>query len=430
MGTMAAILPTEKRFELEDDLQVLLNHEKEKQERMFRNLNGPVSIGLGVHIFDFDLESRVHDITFANGINAWNWVSRSLSNYWTFYDSMNVNREQIELIDGQYQTMPELLTFGKSIIENPEDVQDMFKAYDEMIKRVRLFLEKGPAPLEIKTILENIALKDRTWLFQDGKRLHKIINGDIPILPPDTFFEDYSVIPIILQEGCGNSCDGCLARIDSPFSIRKREDVQRQIQELKLHIGSDLPNYNSIVFGQNNALASGADLLEFGATQAYAVFELVNSYQKKSNLFMFATNKTLLESPEKVFETLEKLPYSSVSINVGWEAATNKNLRVYGKPQTASEVLEGMIRAREINETYQKVKINGNFLIGCEFDKDHLPSVIHILNESRYQGRIYVSPFHNNMRTRITKKQAMVQIGLIGHHTTGVGLGLYKMHRL
>ena len=134
----------------------------------------------------------------------------------------------------------------------------------------------------------------------------------------------------------------------SPFAFRSKDDIGRQIEALAEVYGEDLYNYNSVVLGECDVLAS--PLLEYAARKAFDVLRCGSSYHEGSNLFLFSTNKTLCQQSDSVFTMLDTLPFERVWINVGWEAGGDAALSQLGKQQTAREVLFGMEKAGEYVE--------------------------------------------------------------------------------
>jgi hypothetical protein len=214
-----------------------------------------------------------------------------------------------------------------------DDVTDALRAFEDLIHTLRdlvgrkpeVYAESGePAPLADQTrcwdFLGKAARHDREQLQRIADRLHEI-HGRMMVLPPDTLRVDYRTLPIKLMDGCTNACGFCMVRGDSSFAVRSTTDIDRQIEAVAEVYGADLYNYNSVVFGECDALISPS--LEYAAAKAFDVFRCGASYHCGSNLFLFATNRTLCQKPDSTFDMLEALPFEKVWINVGWEAATD-----------------------------------------------------------------------------------------------------------
>ncbi len=241
-------------------------------------------------------------------------------------------------------------------------------------------------------------------------------------LPPETVHVDYRVLVLKLMDGCINNCAFCSVRGESGFNLRDREDIDRQIEASAEVYGEDLYNYNSVVFGECDALASPE--IEYAANRAFEGFRCGASYHEGPALFLFATNQSLLEQPGGTFEMLERVPFEKVYINVGWEAATDERLSELGKQQTAADVLRGMERAGEINRAQGKVKVSGNFILedgyGCD-DK------VDAIRGTNFTGALYLSP----LQCRCSSEQAYSDLLTIqnaaGHKVQAY---LYTMQRL
>jgi hypothetical protein len=80
----------------------------------------------------------------------------------------------------------------------------------------------------------------------------------------------------------------------------------------------ECPNYNAIFLGQDNALQSGAGLIEFAAECAYETFEFGRSNLKGFNLFLFGNVDARMNADFTLFDRLEALPFST-HVNIGFE---------------------------------------------------------------------------------------------------------------
>jgi hypothetical protein len=212
-----------------------------------------------------------------------------------------------------------------------------------------------------------------------------------------------------------------MARGESAFAVRSRDDIDGQIEALAEVYGEDLVNYNSVVFGECDALASPC--IEYAANRAFDVFRCGSSYHAGSNLFMFSTNKTLCEQPDGALDMLESLPFENVYINVGWEAATDAALSQLKKQQTAREVLAGMEKAGKINRKYKKVKISGNFITADGYECD---GIVEAIRRTQYCGQLYLSPLLGKCSTR----QALRDLQAIRNASPDMRVHLYTMQRV
>ena len=120
---------------------------------------------------------------------------------------------------------------------------------------------------------------------------------------------------------------------------------------------------------------------------------------------------------------LEALPFGNVYINVGWEAATDGALSQLEKQQTAQEVLLGMEKAGNINRTYKKVRVSGNFVTADGFECD---GIVEAIRRTRYCGQLFLSP----LRGKCTCEQALRDLRAIQNAAPEVRAHLYTMQRM
>ena len=245
-----------------------------------------------------------------------------------------------------------------------------------------------------REFLRKISGRNRDFLAGEAGRLHEIIGGRIPVLPPDTLEVDYEVIPLMIMEGCIYRCDFCGFKDDYEFRVREEPDVRRQLYGLKSFYGEDLVNYNSVLLGMNDALAAGADAIEAAATSAYEILDMERSYHHGANLFLFGSADSLAGAGEKLFKFLNNSPFS-VYINIGLESPDQATLNHLGKPLKEAAVLEAFRRAGDINSNYGSIRVSCNFVIGRSLPEGHLVSLKKLLSGapvSSGKDTVYISP--------------------------------------
>ena len=431
-----------------DTIEILFDHGGDKRFNKYGYINWlglPVKVFTREHAFDFGLEGRIHRIKKANGSdwpNNWDWLQRTLCNDWVYYDysgwyeSTDLTGDHWWAVNGRTD-LP--TTVDDKALDRPY-VQGTFNSFDYLITSINHILRERP---EIYTrdgqlaeigeqqrvweFLEKVAQKNSSWLAKDAKNLHQIIEGNLPVLPPDTIKVDYQVIPVMIMDGCGYKCKFCDVRGNSVFNLRNEGNISEQLDALKRYLGNNLYNYNSVVLGQNNALAAGLELIEYAASEAYATLRCGESYHRGSNLFMFSTNKAFLEALDSTFDMLEQLPFEHVYINVGWEAVTAGNLRQLGKPQKSQQVFQGMTKAGKINRNYNKIHISGNFIIGNTLSGNQAISIASAIRSTEYGGTIYLSPLHGQN----DREQTLRDLKVIREaELPAVQVWLYTMQRL
>jgi radical SAM superfamily enzyme YgiQ (UPF0313 family) len=233
----------------------------------------------------------------------------------------------------------------------------------------------------------------------------------VTVLPPDTRHVDYEVIPIIVADGCHYNCGFCRVKTGQDFAPRVQKDILKQIKNLKRFYGKDLYNYNAIFLGQHDALSAGRELLEFVAQKAYETFEFERSYLRGAYLFLFGSVDSVIHSEERLFESLNRLPFSTY-INVGLESNDPMTLERLKKPVSVEKVREAFTRVLDINRRYEKIEVTANFVFGKDLPPDHLPSLLELtrnrLNLSRDKGAIYLSPLMDEgVRDKESKRQLL-----------------------
>jgi hypothetical protein len=402
-------------------------------------LGKPVLILSGSYSFHFDLEGRIQRIDGFASPHSWDWLQRTMANDWIYYDKVwepgsipqpsGIIGDYVWAVNGRTD-LPMLQ--GHNGLQR-DYVGDAFDAFGELISAVQDLVKRKPevysesaevahpaSNSRLWDFLSKAARNDRVQLQKVADRLHEI-HGHMNVLPPDTINVDYRILLVKVMDGCTHTCGFCLARGESEFALRSRDDIDRQIDALAEVYGADLYNYNSVVFGECDALAS--PLIEYAANRAFDVFRSGSSYHAGSNLFLFSTNRTLCEQPESAFDMLEALPFENVYINVGWEAATDPALLQLEKQQTAQEVLCGMEKAGKINRKYKKVKISGNFITADGYECD---GIVEAISRTQYRGQLYLSP----LLGKCTTKQALRDLQTIRGASRDVRVHLYTMQRM
>jgi hypothetical protein len=195
------------------------------------------------------------------------------------------------------------------------------------------------------------------------------------------------------------------------FAPRTSQDILAQIKNLKQFYGQDLHNYNAIFLGQHDALSAGRELLTLAARNAYEIFEFERSYLKGASLFLFGSVDSMVHVEEKLFESLNALPFSTY-INIGLESNDSSTLEVLKKPVSVEKVREAFNRVLDINRRYEKIEVTSNFVFGRDLPSGHLPSLLeltrHKLNSSYNKGALYLSPLmEEGMREKESKRKLL-----------------------
>jgi hypothetical protein len=383
-----------------DDLIITLNKEGSRE---FSKVSFPMRHGLfsevrtPEYLFQFNLNG---EIKFIRGLTqTWphpaEWLKRTVGNDWVYYSAGDY--KGIYDYFGEYY-FPYLSYPSNSIIDG-----DPFKDRSVILakKSLRVLharigkLISGPKPKRLKDFLTHVTRNDEETLRRRADQLHRLIGGQVTVLPPDTRHVDYEVIPIIVADGCLYHCGFCSVKSGQDFAPRAPKDVMRQMKDLKRFLGRDLHNYNAIFLGQHDALSAGRDLLERTAERAYEIFEFERSHLRGACLFLFGSVDSMVRSEEGLFESLSRFPFST-HINVGLESNDLKTLEKLKKPVSVEKIWEAFTRILDINRRYEKIEVTSNFVFGEDLPSGHLPSLLeltrHRSNLTGNKGALYLSP--------------------------------------
>ncbi|SPD72345.1 conserved hypothetical protein [uncultured Desulfobacterium sp.] len=387
-----------------DDLDVTINREGSCE---FAKVSYPIRYGRYSEIrtpdyrFQFNLNG---EIKFIRGLDKnWpdplEWLKRTAGNDWVYYSTGGYS--------GVYDSFGEYYLPCPSYASNATYVNDPFEnnavgsaitAWTGLQARISQ-MAFGPFPRNIKDFLTLAGRNGPNVLATKARNLHELIGGNITVLPPDTRHVDYEVIPIIVADSCLYRCGFCRIKSHQDFSPRTREDIKKQIQNLKAFYGHDIKNYNSVFLGTHDALNAGHKLIMFAAEKAYEAFDLGQSNIKGANLFLFGSVDSLLNCDDSLFDSLNSLPLKTY-INIGLESADKNTLDIIRKPITPFMVEQAFTRMLEVNRRYERIEITVNFLLGYHLPPGHLSSFIELtenrLDKPYSKGAIYFSPLVNS----------------------------------
>ncbi len=366
--------------------------------------------------FDFNLRGGLKRL--AGNLSVWpapqEVLKRTDGNDFIYYgtDGYESSYDLIKNYYVPFNGRSDCDVFTESPLEG-RHVNQALKAFDCLSERAGKLAPSSPRGRE-GDFLRRIACKNRTALAEETERLHRIIGGHLPVLPPDTIDVDYEVIPLIVTEGCGYNCRFCRFKTKGGFRVRSRENIEGQIEALREFYGPDLVNYNSLVLGQNNALAAGKDILTNAAERACDVLNLASSYHRgKPNLFIFGSADTFLDAADSLFDRLDGLPFHTW-INLGLESPDQETLDSLGKPLRAEKAREAFKKSQELNLHCDNITISCNFVLGRELPARHVEAIKTLLSEgafSRGKGVAYLSPlFGASSRRQILREFRDIKI--------------------
>jgi hypothetical protein len=365
------------------------------------------------YVFQFNLRGEIKHIQgrAEDWPNPAEWLKRTDGNDWSYYSSGDYNGIADRF--GEYY-FPCLSYASNSVMaDSPflyKGVRRAFSAVSALRERAgRIGLAFVPA--KVQRFLERIAAHDEKALAANAHRFHRIIGGRVSVLPPDARHADYDVVPLILADGCLYNCGFCRVKAGRELKARSRSDVAGQIAGLKRFYGPDLQNYNALFLGQHDALAAGADLIEFAAASAYDSLGFERSFMERPALFLFGSVDSLLGAKEALFGVLDRLPFA-VYLNIGLESADGDTLRLLGKPISEFKIGEAFARICAINSQYGRIEASANFLIGLDLPPGHLASLSRLGKEARPfsggKGHLYISPLVRDGRSGREEKRALL----------------------
>jgi hypothetical protein len=282
-------------------------------------------------------------------------------------------------------------------------------------------------PSKVKDLLVLIASCDSKALRMKSKKLHRIIGGQVSVLPPDTRHVDYEVIPLMLADGCRYHCGFCCIKTRQNFRPRSRDNVKQQIRQLRAFYGADLANHNAVFLGNHDALAAGQEHICMAADEAYAAFDFEKAYVKNPALFLFGSVDSLLDAGDHLFETLNRLPFYTY-INIGLESADAATLRSIQKPLEISKIEDAFQMMLVVNRSYPNLEITVNFLLGDHLSARHYQALVELIRNrlDRYysKGAIYLSPLKNSHDNRGLLTQVHGQSGKNGQNSAISEIGM------
>ncbi len=329
------------------------------------------------YLFQFNLNG---EIKFIRGLSRnWphpgEWLKRTDANDWVFYSAGGYNG--IHYLLGEYY-LPCLPYRSNSIWRyNPfgdSNIQQAFVGWRHLLADLGTLPTNG-MPARIKNFLSLVSRHDKNALNTRSKALHRIIGGQISVLPPDTRHVDYDVIPLMIADGCLYHCDFCCIKTSHKFQPRSKDNILQQIQDLRSFYGANLSNYNAVFLGNHDALMAGHELICMAAADAYFTFDFEKSHVKNPKLFLFGSVDSLLDGGETLIEAIHRLPYHTY-INIGFESADAATLLRLNKPLEINKIEDAFQMMLDVNRTYHNIEITANFLLEDQFPPNHYRSLI------------------------------------------------------
>ncbi|MDY7030786.1 MAG: hypothetical protein SVY10_02625, partial [Thermodesulfobacteriota bacterium] len=250
----------------------------------------PVKINWNEYEFDFNLLGNLKRITGKSSVwpNPSEWLKRTDGNDLVYYGtyayqySYDLIKNYYIPYTGRYDS--EL--FKEKLLESSH-VRKGLIAFDKLVVKAGEAV-KIAKNSRVKEFLNRIAVRNRDALSNEACRLHSIIDGNLPVLPPDTIDVDYEVIPLMIMKGCSSNCGFCRFKNQRELKVRSGKNIKRQLTSLRKMYGEDLINYNSLVLGQNDALFALETVSNEILDMSYEMLNMGKSYHRKGpSLFLF-----------------------------------------------------------------------------------------------------------------------------------------------
>ncbi len=357
--------------------------------------------------FQFNLKGEIKSI---RGLNM-NWphpseiLKRTDANDWV-YHSVGVSagvRKMKEIIGEYYLPCPVYPTNALWNFNPYADtrVSQAFAAWYQLFGTLHE-LQQEDSPETIGEFVRLVVDNDDSALLRKKEVLHDIIGGDISVLPPDTRQVDYEVVPLMITDGCRYHCGFCSVKTDQRFRERTKENIARQIDDLKTFYGGNIYNYAGLFLGNHDALAADADLIEWAAVEAYEQLDFKNCFGKSLKLFLFGSADSLLKMDQQLFDRLEGLPYQTF-LNIGLESVDEKTLNLLKKPTDVDKVKASFRKMLDINRDFVNVETTANFIVGDQLSPGHNRALKQLLQDipDGYgnKGTIYLSPLMGSAKS-------------------------------
>ncbi|MBI4633362.1 MAG: radical SAM protein [Deltaproteobacteria bacterium] len=357
----------------------------------------PVKIKWRSYTFDFNLQGRLKRITGSPSVwpDPTEMLKRTESDDFVYYgtDGYELSYDLLKNYYLPYSGKYESALSDARPLESAHVAQAL-STFDCLCERAGR-LASAAGDRRLKKFLATVAAMDRKMLAQEAGKLHSIIGGSLPVLPPDIIDVDYEVIPLMVTEGCDYQCRFCCFKTADGLKARSRSNIARQVKALRDLYGEDLVNYNSLVLGQNDALGAGEELLRETAETAYAGLRLGEScHGGAPNLFLFGSVGSFMSARESCFDILNALPFST-RINIGLESPDQATLDILGKPLKAVAVTEAFRKAQAVNRRWPNIDVTVNFVLGTDLPLRHLKAVRDLIADAapcRDKGAVYLSP--------------------------------------
>lgn len=355
-------------------------------------------------IYHFNLNNEIVRIIgkTADWPHPHEWLKRTAGNEWIYYSTGGYT--------GVYETTGEYYlpnlpystnnALGGTPLEN-DHIRSAINNWYPILNELQTTLCSPPE--DVARFFESAAVKSPDYLSRKADSLRRCCGGRVTVLPPDTRHVDYDVIPVYLSKGCLYKCRFCKVKNNKPFSINSESNILSQLSTLQELYSDDLLNYNSVFIGEHDGLNGGPDRLLFTIRQVIENLRLSDSWCGGSNIFLFGSVFSLLNSPGSLFNELAEVP-SNIYINVGLESADQETLDALGKPLTSQMITEAFDLIQDINDRYPTIEVTSNFVTDDSLNDNHYRTLIALIRDripkQKSKGCVYLSSLQFNSPSR------------------------------
>lgn len=333
------------------------------------------------------------------------WLKRTTGNDWIYYSTGGY--AGVLETTGEFYLPNFAYPTNNHLGGKPLEKEIVRSVIDNWPVEIEKAADRWPdCPKPVQRALETIKEITPSVLEGEGEALHRIVDGPVTVLPPDTRHVDYQVIPLNISTGCLYKCGFCRVKNHRGFSELPLSAVDTQLTMLKELLAGDLFNFNSLFLGQHDALNCDSTLICNVIERAQKFLGLNGSYLDGSNTYLFGSVGSLLAAPSSLFDTLEGLP-GRVFINIGLESADQHTLDTLGKPIQAVDVRAAFGEIQSINNRYRSIEITANFVTDPELPDSHYRALLGLIRDSlgapKDKGCVYLSPlrFDDPSRARL-----------------------------
>ncbi|MEE4165491.1 MAG: hypothetical protein V2I35_05795, partial [Desulfocapsaceae bacterium] len=295
----------EQHFQFDNCSVTLFKHGDKK----YTKASYPVRTGIyseiatGSFVYHFNLNSEIIRVigTTAEWPHPHEWLKRTAGNDWIYYSTGGYSG--VFETTGEYYlpNLPYLTNnaLGGKPFNTPYIQSAAGRWHDRLKTLQKSFAQPGS---QVSEFLNSVLAGTPEYLAGKAGELQNCCGGKITVLPPDTRHVDYNVIPLSLSEGCLYKCEFCKVKNSKPFSTRSTSQISGQIIHLQKLYGADLINFNSLFLGEHDGLCSDRRTLLFAIHEAIDKLSLNKSWCPGSNIFLFGSVFSLLNTPISVFD--------------------------------------------------------------------------------------------------------------------------------